>query len=102
MQSRLLGYGAILAARAAHPILNAQSSFTIVSAASYQRTVAPDSLASMFGANLAPATASATLDANGQLPTQLGGISVEVDGPAASLIYVSPLQVNFTWVCKSC
>lgn len=77
------------------PILNAQSSFTVVSAANYQLTVAPDSLASMFGANLAAATASAELDANGQLPTQLAGISVEVDGQAASLIYVSPLQINF-------
>jgi uncharacterized protein (TIGR03437 family) len=49
----------------------------------------------MFGANLAATTASATLDANGQLPTQLGGISVQVDGQAAPLIYVSPLQINF-------
>jgi uncharacterized protein (TIGR03437 family) len=96
MQSRPLGYGAILAALIAHPILIAQSSpFTVVSAASYQTTVAPDSLASMFGANLTQATASATLDANGQLPTELGGISVQVGSQAASLIYVSPLQVNF-------
>jgi uncharacterized protein (TIGR03437 family) len=75
--------------------LRAQSSFTVVSAASYRLTVAPDSLASLFGANLAPATASATLGANGQLPTQLGGIGVEVDGQAARLICVSPLQINF-------
>ena len=95
MQPRPFGYGAILVALIAHPILNAQSSFTIVSAASYQATVAPDSLASMFGANLSPATASATLDANGQLPTQLGGVGVQVDGQAAPLIYVSPLQINF-------
>jgi uncharacterized protein (TIGR03437 family) len=96
MQPRSLGYGAILAALIVHPILNAQSpSITVVSAASYQTTVAPDSLASMFGANLAATTASATLDANGQLPTQLGGISVQVDGQAAPLIYVSPLQINF-------
>ncbi|MBZ5623840.1 MAG: hypothetical protein LAQ69_34825 [Acidobacteriia bacterium] len=95
MNPRPLGYSLILAALVAHPILNAQSSFTVVSAASYRTTVAPDSLASMFGANLSPATASATLDANGQLPTELGGVGVEVDGQAASLIYVSPLQINF-------
>src|ERR1022692_2136649 len=95
MQPRPFGYGAILVAVIAPPILNAQSSFTIVSAASYQATVAPDSLASMFGANLSPTTASATLDANGQLPTQLGGVGLQVDGQAAPLIYVSPLQINF-------
>ncbi|HLK69256.1 MAG TPA: hypothetical protein VKU19_37750 [Bryobacteraceae bacterium] len=87
---------AILAVLAAQPGASAQTSpFTVTSAASYQTTVAPDSLVSMFGANLAAAAASATLDANGQLPTQLGGISVLVDGQAAALLYVSPLQVNF-------
>jgi uncharacterized protein (TIGR03437 family) len=95
MNPRRIGYGLILVSLAAHPMLNAQSSFTVASAASYQLTVAPDSLASMFGANLAPATASAALDANGQLPTQLGGVGVDVDGQAASLIYVSPSQINF-------
>src|ERR1022692_2135476 len=95
MQPRPFGYGAILIALIAHPILNAQSSFTIVSAASYQATVAPDSLASMFGANLSPTTASATLDANGQLPTQLGGVGVQVDGQAAPLISVPPLKITF-------
>jgi len=76
------------------PFLQAQS-FTVVSAASYQATLAPDSLASLFGANLAATSVSATLDSNGQLPTQLGGIDVEVDGQLSPLIYVSPLQINF-------
>jgi len=75
------------------PFLQAQS-FTVVSAASYQATLAPDSLASLFGANLAATSVSATLDSNGQLPTQLGGIDVEVDGQLSPLIYVSPLRGN--------
>ncbi len=70
-------------------------SFTVVSAASYQATLAPDSLASLFGANLTATSVSATLDSNGQLPTQLGGVDVEVDGQLSPLIYVSPLQINF-------
>ena len=68
--------------------------FAVVSAASYQSIVAPDSLAAIFGANLAASTVSATLDANGQLPTVLGGTTVMVDGVAAALIYVSPAQIN--------
>ena len=85
----------LLALLLAQPRLQAQSSFTVVSAASYQPAVAPGSLASMFGANLAPETLSATLDSQGQLPTVLSGISVEVDGKPAPLIFVSPLQINF-------
>ena len=95
MDFRPLIRSLVFAALFVHPVLHAQSSFTIVSAASYQPTLAPDSLASMFGANLAASAVSATLDANGQLPTQLGGIDVEVDGQLSALIYVSPLQINF-------
>jgi uncharacterized protein (TIGR03437 family) len=72
-------------------------SFVVVSAASYQPggAVAPDSLASLFGVNLAGTKASATLDQNGQLPTVLAGTSVEVNGEAAALLYVSASQINF-------
>jgi len=69
----------------------------VVSAASYQPggAVAPDSLAALFGANLAGSTAWATLDQSGQLPTELAGTSVEVNGEAARLLYVSSSQINF-------
>ena len=59
--------------------------------------VAPDSLASLFGADLAPGTAQADFQ---PLPTQLGGVSLTVTDAAgnsrnAPLIYVSPGQINF-------
>jgi len=73
----------------------ATSGFKVVSAASYQGTVAPDSIAAIFGSNLARTTASATLDANGQLPVELGNARVQVNGQAASLVFVSPGQINF-------
>ena len=57
--------------------------------------MAPDSLASLFGVNLAGSTAWATLDQNGQLPTELAGARVEVNGEAAALLYVSSSQINF-------
>jgi uncharacterized protein (TIGR03437 family) len=85
----LVGIAAIVAA-SAQP-----GPATIVSAASYQAVVAPNSLASIFGSGLANSTASAQLDANGQLPTLLAGTAVEVNGEAAALIYVSPSQINF-------
>jgi uncharacterized protein (TIGR03437 family) len=68
--------------------------FLVVNAASYANAIAPDSLATIFGSNLAPATASATLDANGQLPTELASIRVEFNGVAAPLFYVAPGQIN--------
>ena len=82
---------------AAATALAQSASFAVVSAASYQPggAVAPDSLAALFGSNLAGSTATATLDQNGQLPTELAVTRVEVNGEAAALLYVSPSQINF-------
>jgi uncharacterized protein (TIGR03437 family) len=77
------------------PAVFAQStSISVVNAASYDRTIAPDSLATIFGANLAQTTASATLDPNGQLPTELASTTVEINAVPALLVYVSPGQIN--------
>ena len=67
----------------------------VVSAASYQAAVSPNSLASLFGSGLSDGTAAAQLDPSGQLPTQLAGVSVLVNGGAAPLLYVSSSQINF-------
>ena len=75
-----------------------QPPFTVVSAASFAAgPVAPDSLASAFGRNLAVTAASAGA---GPLPVTLSGTAVSVQDSAgeilpASLLYVSPQQVNF-------
>lgn len=66
----------------------------MVDSASYGSVIAPDGLATIFGSSLAQGTASATLDANGQLPTELGAARVEINGVAAPLIYASPTQIN--------
>jgi uncharacterized protein (TIGR03437 family) len=79
---------------AASGLLAQSATFTVVNAASYGGTLAPDALATIFGSNLAQATASATLDANGQLPTELASTKVEINGVAAALFYVSPGQIN--------
>lgn len=77
----------------------------VVNAASYAQPIAPGSLVSIFGSNLATASTSAV----GQpLPTQLAGTSVTVNGVQAPLLFVSPGQINleipsetvFCYVCS--
>jgi len=53
--------------------------------------VAPGSIISLFGTNLAGTIASAQ---SFPLPPKLAGTSVEIGGIAAPLLYVSPLQIN--------
>jgi uncharacterized protein (TIGR03437 family) len=73
-----------------------QSTFAVVSAASLQvGPLAPESLATAWGVNLA-----GTTGASETLPPALGGTSVSVKDSkgtvrAAPLLYVSPHQVNF-------
>jgi uncharacterized protein (TIGR03437 family) len=69
----------------------------VQSAAAPSSAVAPNSLASMFGTNLAPVTTQATLQ---PLPTTLGQITLTVTDSSgmqrsAPLIYVSSTQINF-------
>ncbi len=70
-----------------------------VSAASFESTaVAPDSIASIFGSQLATQTQlGGDIDPNTpgyQLPTTLSGTSVEINGRRAGLIFVSSGQIN--------
>jgi uncharacterized protein (TIGR03437 family) len=69
----------------------------VQSAAAPSSAVAPDSLASLYGVNLAPGVAQATAQ---PLPLALGGVTLSVadaagTGRAAPLLYVSPGQINF-------
>jgi uncharacterized protein (TIGR03437 family) len=65
----------------------------VVNGAHYQAGALPsDSLASAFGENLAVRTESAVAF---PLPTELAGTTVTVNGVPASLLYVSPTQINF-------
>ena len=66
----------------------------MLNAANYGTGIAPDSLASIFGPGLSTKTATATLDAAGQLPTELADTRVEIANVPALLFYVSPTQIN--------
>ena len=72
----------------------AQAPFVMVNAASYASATSPDALATIFGSSLAATTATAVLDAAGNLPTELAATRVEIAGVAAPLFYVSPTQIN--------
>src|SRR5215813_6449371 len=65
----------------------------IVNAASLSSVnLAPGSIFTIFGINLAGSVTYAT---NVQTPpTSLGGVTVTIGGAAASLFYVSPTQIN--------
>ena len=63
----------------------------IFSAASFTREVAPDSIAAVFGVNLAARAEAATTQ---PLPTTLGGATVTIAGRPAPLFFVSPGQIN--------
>jgi|GEM_PF-1796776 len=70
-----------------------------VDAASYQPTLSANGIASAFGTQLATQTVIATdADPNTpgiQLPTSLGGTTVEINGVRAGLFFVSAGQINF-------
>ncbi len=74
---------------------------TTVSAASYEKAaVTPGSVVSAFGTKLATTTTTATDIDPGtpviDLPTNLTGTTVQVNGQFAGLFFVSPEQVNYT------
>lgn len=66
----------------------------VVSAASFRSVVAPDSLASLFGAGLTDRVAQAGTAPGIDLPLELDGLTVLIGGRPAGLIYVSPSQIN--------
>ena len=68
----------------------------VVNAASFQAGMAQGYWVSIFGQNLAAATRSLTQAdlVNGNLPTTLGGVSVQVDAQSAYPVFVSPTQIN--------
>ncbi len=69
----------------------------VQSAAAPSQAVAPDSLASLYGTNLASGIAQASTQ---PLPVMLGGVTLSITDAGgterqASLLYVSPTQINF-------
>lgn len=70
---------------------------SVVNGASFDpaQPIASGSFATVFGQNLCSQTMAGNWIAPGQLPTTLGGCSVNVNGTAAMMQYVSSGQINF-------
>jgi uncharacterized protein (TIGR03437 family) len=70
----------------------------VANAAGAVAAIAPNSWVEIDGSNLAPAASMRSWKAsdfvNNQMPTQLDGVSVSVNGKAAYVAYVSPKQIN--------
>ena len=90
----LTGLVVLMALFGAPPTVQAFDAQALLHAASFQNTVAPGGLASLFGENLAAEVEIAELNAEGELPTTLAGVSVHVAGIPARLLFVSPSQIN--------
>jgi uncharacterized protein (TIGR03437 family) len=73
------------------------TSTSIVQAATQTpEALAPNTIGTIYGTNLAYVTDQAGPQLMGStLPTSLGGVSVVVDGYDCNLFFVSPTQVNF-------
>src|SRR5438045_1250781 len=77
-------------------LLFAQTDSIILSSAGGMSTIAPGSLATFYGSSLSTTEQlTGQTDQFGQLPTQLGGYSLEVNGMLAQLQFVGPSQLNF-------
>ena len=72
---------------------------SVANAASYSAAISPNTWMAVKGTNLAPAGDTRiwqTADfVNNQMPTQLDGVGVTVNGSRAYISYISPTQINF-------
>jgi uncharacterized protein (TIGR03437 family) len=68
---------------------------SVVSATSSPAGLAPDSLATIFGSNLSQSSSQGNMDKNGNFPTQMGGVSVDISGEMVQLLFISDKQINF-------
>jgi uncharacterized protein (TIGR03437 family) len=76
----------------AEPLPPTPTPLRVSNAAAESISVAPGSIASLFGADLASATALSTTD---PLPQSLGGVALQCAGRLFPLLYVSAQQINF-------
>jgi uncharacterized protein (TIGR03437 family) len=89
--------GAVTIAGQKFEVVQGGNEIVVTTAADYQRTVAPGSLVTAFYAELTNRSAAAS---SLPLPQSLADIGVQINYPisgfrTASLLYVSPTQVNF-------
>jgi len=65
-----------------------------VNSASYLSGGAPGELITLFGDNIGPSVAASMTVAGGYVTQTLGGVSVQIDGNPAAIVYISQHQIN--------
>jgi uncharacterized protein (TIGR03437 family) len=83
------------------PVTPSISGGGVVNAASFGAQLSPGGLATVFGSNFTGSGLDAI--ASLPLPASLGGVSVQVNGVAAHVLYASSTQINFQipWETKA-
>ena len=92
-----LAFAAVLQAEGCISGAPCYSEAGIVNAANNLPELAPNTLATIYGADLAFVTRAVTAyDISGEsMPVKLGGVVIQAGSETAPLYYVSPTQVNF-------
>jgi uncharacterized protein (TIGR03437 family) len=76
-------------------VTNAPTIAGVFNAASYSSaTVSPGELVTIFGSNIGPPIPASMTITNGFVDTALSGVSVDIGGTPAPILYVSPNQVT--------
>jgi uncharacterized protein (TIGR03437 family) len=75
------------------PVINPRGVIPAAGPAPFPYDVSPGAYVSIYGANLASSTMSASIP----YPTQVGDVQVLVNGTAAPIVYVSAGQINFVY-----
>jgi uncharacterized protein (TIGR03437 family) len=94
-QDMLVDYVRVYQATTVTPATPVITPGRVVNAASFLGAIAPGSLASVYGDNLADAEHLVSPGADGNFPTSVAGVSIAVNGVNAPLTYVSASQINF-------
>ncbi len=91
-----IGYSATTAASSstATPTEAATAAGSTLAGGAAAAELAPGTLVSIFGTNLADTTAFASPNASGSYPTNFDGVQVYFDGIRSPILYVSPTQIN--------
>jgi uncharacterized protein (TIGR03437 family) len=94
-QDMLVDYVRVYQATTVSPSIPVITPGSVMNAASLLGTIAPGSLATLSGENLAEGTHSGAVGASGSFPGSIDGVSVTVNGKSAPLTMVSPKQITF-------
>jgi len=91
----VIGLSAVLLAQTAVTAPSYSVASIVNAATQTAGPLAPNTLATMYGSNLAFDTAAVSTLIGGTLPTSLAGVTVSVGNIASPLLFVSPGQINF-------